>query len=163
MDELDKLKIKARILEQSLEEPAEDKASAEATEETVEEEKMYLTKEEALELIKEEASKQINELAEKLEEDLAGRTTFAKEPNEPKIHEPDYEESDKIVLTSKQIVDKGNYMNIKRLAILIEETADLIVGEWSDAHSVVAPEVNMLVKKYFTFLQEFVNRLPNDR
>jgi len=156
MDELKKIKIQAQIMEKSLEEDDTlTETKKEEDQEELKEEQLYLTREEAIKLIEEEAKKQMNELIE----DLAGRTEFAATQTS-KEHPPSYDTSDEVVVTSKMIVDKGNYMNIKRLAILIAQTADLIIGEFSDMQNVIAPEANKLVKKYFAHLAEFVERLP---
>jgi len=166
--QLKKAEIMAKIMEKGYydEERNESNKKTKQYEEIKEERKSkdenqeFISKEEALQLIKEEAEKQIEELSKKLEESSTGKTEFAAKPEYSREHEPDFDEKEKVVLTSKQIVDKGNYLNIKRLAMLIAQAADLIIGEFSEAQSVVAPEINELVKKYSTFLQEFISRLP---
>lgn len=164
MDELKKIEIMGKVMEKSYyeedEEPSKDNLEKTPDEHPESDTKEFISKEEALQLIKEEAEKQIEELSKKLEEASTGKTEFAAKPEYSREHEPDFDEKEKVVLTSKQIVDKGNYLNIKRLAMLIAQAADLIIGEFSEAQSVVAPEINELVKKYSTFLQEFISRLP---
>lgn len=164
MDELKRQEIQGRILEQSIsgqeaEENHEDSKEPLIEVKSEEGESRFISEDQLRDIIEEEASKQVQEAIEKLQEDPAGRTEYSIDKSvseEP----PSFNGPKDVVYTAKEIVDKGNYMNIKRLAVLIAQTADLVVGEFADIDSIIAPEANQLVKKYFVTLREFVSRLP---
>lgn len=149
LDSLKKYEVEGKVIDKAAKQP----------EVLKEEEPQTMTRAEAEQLIKESAEAQMKELMAKLEEDAAGRTDFAKDPTATVEHPPSYDEKDNVVVTSKSIVDKGNYMNIHRLGMSIAQTADLIVGEFSDMGPVVGKETASILKIFVGHLNEFVARL----